>query len=443
MTPPAKRAALFACWFVVVGALLYACVSSYSRLTGAGADYNVEYMAGQIVASDHPQTLYVDHTARGATYTYIYLPMFAILMVPLAKLPIGPSAFLWYALSVAWTVHSAWLLATGLPGVERHRRSAFVAVLLFLTMAFTMENMFLGQVHALLLWLMTCAWRLLRSGRAAAGASVLAIAAVIKLIPGVFVLYFLLRREWKALAAFAVVFALLGAGLPLLVFGRTLGTELLQGFSAIQIQPYFAAESGARGALGIYHRTAVRKTLHDQDLGALLQRHFTADNGLKDGAKDYTWANLVEWPTATVRKGVFVGFAAFVGITAFVLFGRAGTMLDAVTAIDIQCAVFTVMSLLLAPRNRLCYMTVFLIPFAVVLSQAWLRADPATTRRAWWIIGGTFVLSSLMGVPALRALSVGFYATLWIWAGLLTWYASANRAATRAVPTPTRRRASS
>ena len=321
-------------------------------------------MAGQIVASDHPQTLYVDHTARGATYTYIYLPMFAILMVPLAKLPIGPSAFLWYALSVAWTVHIG--VAAGhrpFPvsnGIAAVHSSPFS---LFLTMAFTMENMFLGQVHALLLWLMTCAWRLFAVRPRGGGGKRVGHCRGDQADPGCLRPLFPAPSRVEGTRGVRRGLCVARGGAPVTRVRPHARYRTAPGvLGDPQIQPYFAAESGARGALGIYHRTAVRKTLHDQDLGALLQRHFTARQRPERRGQGLH----VGEPRGSGRQPPS-GRVCSSDLQPSLESRRSscsavpGTMLDAVTAIDIQCAVFTVMSLLLAPRNRLCYMTVFLI----------------------------------------------------------------------------------
>ena len=51
-----------------------------------------------------------------------------------------------------------------------------------------------------------------------------------KLMPGVFGLYFLLRREWRPLVTFAVVFTLLAIALPYAILKPSVAAELLKEF---------------------------------------------------------------------------------------------------------------------------------------------------------------------------------------------------------------------
>jgi hypothetical protein len=430
-----SRAFLVCAWLLIAGALVYGGASSFARITGQGVDFNVFYMAGRIAASDHPGTMYEEHAARGDAYTYIYLPCLAVMMVPLAVTPLAVSAVVWFLLNVAFTLHAAWLLAAGLARDSR-QRPAFVTWILLLTIGFTVENLLLGQVHAFLLWLMTCSWHLLRKGRGTAGATMMAVATAVKLLPGVFGLYFLLRREWRNLTAFVVVFSILAFAVPYAVFDRATATRLLGQFYAIQVAPYLVGESGSAGNASIYRRTAVRKTLHDQDLGALLQRHFTADNGLVYGDRDFSWLNLVAWPTSSVRKAVFACFLLFVAILVAVILRCRRRIADRILAGDVEFSLFTMMSLLLAPRNRVAYMTVFLIPFAVLLATA-RRGELSGRARAAAraTVAGGFVLTAFMVAPLFKALSFGFYGTLWIWTGLLV--VCARAAARGAARSPT------
>ena len=102
---------------VTIGAagLLYGVLSGYARVTNdrGGTDFNVFYLAGRTVLDGHASELFSVYTARGPGYTYIYLPMFAILMAPLSSFPIHITSIVWSLLSLLMVGHSALILYRG------------------------------------------------------------------------------------------------------------------------------------------------------------------------------------------------------------------------------------------------------------------------------------------------------------------------------------------
>ncbi|HMQ35503.1 MAG TPA: glycosyltransferase 87 family protein, partial [Chloroflexaceae bacterium] len=146
---------------------------------------------------------------------YIYPPVFAALLRPLAALPHGAAAALWFWLSLAW-------LALGVALTARWAglgRAGLVAGLLWAAaLPPTHDTLLLGQVNTLLLALVAGAFA--AAGREPRGAwgealagALLALAAAIKLFPAVFVLVLAAHGRRRAVAAFALALAaLMGAG---------------------------------------------------------------------------------------------------------------------------------------------------------------------------------------------------------------------------------------
>ena len=95
---------------LVAVAVLAGGISFYDRATSRGTDFNVFYLGGHLV-TEAPEELYQQASNRGSNYTYLNPPFFAILMWPLAALPIGASAVAWFVVNVVCTGHSAWILS--------------------------------------------------------------------------------------------------------------------------------------------------------------------------------------------------------------------------------------------------------------------------------------------------------------------------------------------
>jgi alpha-1,2-mannosyltransferase len=137
-----------------------------------------------------------DFLRPGTPYGFTYPPFAGLVMSPMAYLPIVVVAIVATLATILSTAAVVWWLAKPLVG-----RIGFVAVLL-LALLFepVRETITFGQVNMLLLALVT-ADMLFGVGRDRKwGGAGIGLAVAIKLTPGVFILYLLVTRRWRALA---------------------------------------------------------------------------------------------------------------------------------------------------------------------------------------------------------------------------------------------------
>lgn len=152
---------------------------------------------------------------QGALY-FTYPPFAALLLRPFALLPLGATVAIFTALTVLGVVVTTRWLVT--PLVERHdlpRRFALtVAVLLVFAVESTRETITFGQINMLLVVLILADLLFAVPGeRRWAGVGV-GLATALKLFPGIFILYLLATRRWRAAvvaSATAAVATLLAA----------------------------------------------------------------------------------------------------------------------------------------------------------------------------------------------------------------------------------------
>jgi hypothetical protein len=159
-------------------------------------------------------------------------PLWAVLFQPLTALPCVDAFRLWRLISLAlWA--SVTLLLAGQVWQRCVRvgaspfRTAMSAAFIVALSAFSytvLDGLWLGQVHLLVLARIVLAWWLYERNHPVAAGLVLAFITLIKLVPAVLLVYFLLRREWRVLAGAALGGALLLAvmlvgvgGLPTLL----------------------------------------------------------------------------------------------------------------------------------------------------------------------------------------------------------------------------------
>jgi hypothetical protein len=137
-------------------------------------------------------------------------PTSVLLAVPLAWLDYPDAVLTWNMLSLLALAVSLWLM-------NRHLRITSSPWALLPLMTFLLlcgpfrQQVIQGQLNLMLLLLLTGTWAADRSGRPLLAGVLLGTATAIKLFPGFLLLYFLLRRDWKAAAAAVVWSAILTA----------------------------------------------------------------------------------------------------------------------------------------------------------------------------------------------------------------------------------------
>ncbi|QLQ39608.1 glycosyltransferase 87 family protein [Micromonospora robiginosa] len=156
-------------------------------------------------AAGHPLYDYVQpDRVQGALY-FTYPPFAALLLRPFALLPLGVAIAAFVVLTLAGVVVTTrWLV---LPVLRRHHLprgfGLTVAVLLVLAVESTRETITLGQINMLLVVLILADLLFaVPQGRRWAGVGV-GLAAALKLFPGIFVIYLLAARRWRAAAVAA------------------------------------------------------------------------------------------------------------------------------------------------------------------------------------------------------------------------------------------------
>ena len=168
-------------------------------------------------------------------------PFSTLAVYPLVKLAPLTAKHVWILLNLVCLIPIGWMLR-GMTGLSYRR------IALALLLSFPLHrNLLFGQLYVVLLLLILAAcWSYLRGFRALAGA-LLAIAAACKIFPVLLFVFFLQRREWRALAAGAFT-GLAAIAVSVAVFGwnvhRTWLSEILPWVMHGEgMQPYAAVAS--------------------------------------------------------------------------------------------------------------------------------------------------------------------------------------------------------
>lgn len=192
---------------VVDGRTVYA----YRDLWAFDFDAYVE-AARRLVATGSP---YQDLTVQGPFHPgpyglYLYSPVLATSLVPVAGLRVEDSSVLWYAVHVLTLAASCALM----PVQPRLRVAAGIAAVFSFAV---MRDLVLGNVSVLLLLPMVITWRWLDRPQGAAG---LALALAVRPTLGIVLVWQILRRQWRPVAwTVGLGLLLIAATLPFVGLG--------------------------------------------------------------------------------------------------------------------------------------------------------------------------------------------------------------------------------
>jgi hypothetical protein len=196
----------------------------------AGSDFTHDYMASLALRTG--RSIYTTFTQpdfsaralgmaqplyRPQPVNNIHPPFDALLFLPLTLLPYNVAIALWSALSLLFYFLIGWIV---LRELRIDLSGAWLALLIGLALCWFpfQAHIALGQVSLFLSAIIIGGWALLRRGRDFPAGVLIGLACLIKIFPGVIVLYLLLRRRWRAAGAALAVTAL-GLLVTLLVVG--------------------------------------------------------------------------------------------------------------------------------------------------------------------------------------------------------------------------------
>jgi hypothetical protein len=158
---------------------------------------------------------------------YYYSTFFAIVLIPFGRLPENTAIWMWGATEVLTAVLLVALASRHL--LARGRDCYCLHLLLFLLCLPVLSNFKWGQVSLLMVLCAAGSLYSYQANRKLLAGVALALGAAIKYYPGLFIIYFLFKRDVRVLASFAIAVALFSVGVPWAVLGRERSHEFQHG----------------------------------------------------------------------------------------------------------------------------------------------------------------------------------------------------------------------
>ncbi|MFY9556595.1 MAG: glycosyltransferase family 87 protein [Blastocatellia bacterium] len=212
------RAVFFVFVLCVLASGLYFASRSGSNAGVYSNDFNVYYYASrEIVAGRDPY----EHSL-GAWTPYLYPPLLAELLVPLALLPLPLAAYLWFLINAVSVIAAAWLSVSLASDQDKRdtvlsrriaetasSRMVLAACSVAIVFRFVLDTLDLGQVNAVVAALAVAHLYLYARDRKALSAVALVFAISIKLTPAVLIVYHIAKFRLRfALTCGALLVAL-------------------------------------------------------------------------------------------------------------------------------------------------------------------------------------------------------------------------------------------
>ncbi|HRK62091.1 MAG TPA: glycosyltransferase family 87 protein [Candidatus Omnitrophota bacterium] len=409
-----SKAKLITCIALLIGLTILGYSTVYRAAWGekSRTDLTVYLRAAEAIPDG--ENIYAVENQRH--WHYVYLPLLAILLIPFTSLPLWLNALLWYALSIATLFGTFWGLKTLFR--DQERGWAVISACFLVALPPLLNTLTRGQLGALSLFLTLLPFILDQSGKKFTAGFILGFAIVLKMSPLLILpFYFLLNRNWRALAGCAAGGFLFGLLIPTLIFGPELHYVFLRN--------YYDAISGGTGNLA-----------HQSYLWGELFTPFAGDN-----QSFYAVLTRFYWKT----EALFIGHSN--GLIRKVNFIFLLTLLAAVTLHffkskkEIRKALgpwqpkikneFTVYSLLscimlfTSPVSQLHHFT----PLVLLSASAFLQSElhPSSRKMLWGAMALCLIFFTTgMIFDSLAVLGLPLWGSLALWFVVLISYGKNN-----------------
>jgi hypothetical protein len=371
-----------------------------------GIDFLPYHLAGRLVATGNvaPLTDYARTGSFGATSGpfldyfhryffpdspsathWIYLPGYAWIFRPLAGLEFPAAARVWLAVNAALSLACIALLWHARPWTGDRRIAAWRAAwIVFFGLAFqpVLDNMWHGNISALIFCVFCLSYWLLRRNHAWLAGLVLGLIVPLKFYPAFFVLYFLWRRNWA------------------FVIGAVIGCCAVLGVSLLTV--------GWEGNLAYFQmvlaelRSGGIPAFNNQSISGFFLHAFT--RGDVNG-----WGEMAAPQWVTVLRLALV--AALIAAVGWALRRRPEATADPVLAQDLDLALVIGVMLLGSPITWYHYYVWLFFPLVVLLDA--LLLSPNMARREVFLLAIGYGLIAVQGIVVIRPFAAQAIQDVW------------------------------
>ena len=382
-------------------------------------DFDTYYYAGRDILTD--VSVYTEHEGISP---YIYPPFFACLIAPLTLLSMEAASVFWYILNLALfflsLLLSFRLIFNGkLKGINPNALLSAPVILFFIiTIGLFIDNISMLQANISILFLVLAGLYFFKKKMDLPASFFLGLAISIKVIPILFLIYFIVKREFK-MAVF---------------------TALWTGLFSYVVPAAFMGADNAWVSLDMWSKSMLFKSMsnnpnfdmliymfnpQNQSVTASFSRWFMKNDFLiihfKRMAHEY-YAFLIPWTLSMTRESVFFIskiFTFLVGAVTFLFcFGKIKKRSDHL--LNYEYALMFLLSLIANPVLKTQQMIFLLFPALLLLSRIITPVGDNRFLYPAFLSFAFLYLSQIFGV--FKMLGFGTLSILLLWIVLLASY---------------------
>jgi alpha-1,2-mannosyltransferase len=283
-------------------------------------------------------------------------PLTALLTMPLTFFDLQTAIRLFFGLNTLLLVASVALIAISMGKYLLTYPYWLIAVALVLNLDPVLDSLLLGQTDALILLLLVICFWAYRRGRDVIAGAALGLAAMIKISPGLLVLYFLLKRQMRIVASAVAAMLLLG------------GVSLLS--AGFEVHAMFVTEILPKLLAGSAH-------FENQSLNGFFNRLFLESQFIT-GLADVP-------PLPQARFLTMVCSLLIVGSAAYLIGRNRASQTD--PRVDLEFSLLVITLPLISSIAWHHYMTWYVLPFLVLLNPRLRDGLQKRARRAVAVVG--------------------------------------------------------
>ena len=332
----------------IAGIVLFALLGGYTYLRAkeGSSDFAIQYrIASALFAGENPYTKFLNNR----------YPVFLFLLIaPLSRLSLPTAVIIWYLLNLALFAWSYYLLINSLPQETPGGKPIWKILPLILILGILADNLYLGQMNILLLFLIGLTLLLHQRGKEFAAGFTLALGIALKLTPLLLLLYFIYRRRVKLTLATIISLIILLSLLPIPFLGWERNFELLSSFYQQVIKP--TVSGGIGYSIGAYRHT-------NQSLAAFLFRLLARTPADTISGKT-VYANIADLSEETIS--LIIKIADLIIIVLLAIFLRQRTSLKEGAFIPFfEYSLIVMAMLLISPISWISHFILLTIPYIV------------------------------------------------------------------------------
>lgn len=338
-------------------------------------DSYIFYKAGRAVIEG--VNLYDIHAWRG----FKNPPFFAIFMVPFSLTGLAGFSVIWYFFNVALLVATFLLSFYLIEGRVRRVPAMMVLLPLAMTLRPIESNFNLGQCNLVVVFFTLAGLALLKKGRPITGGMTLSVGIALKLTPGLFLPYFLYKRQWKMAAGIVIGGLIFFFGLPVVVFGFQGALSELMDWREMLTAVALPAGSESTG-----------NYVSGQSVRSFLTRLLSMS--AIDNEPPFKYINILSLDPETVRILVYGAYGVMLGLMAWNFRRQTQSRTERLMLLEFAIVLLTMT--MISPYSRKAHYVSMIFPAVVVVHYFLERGKEINAQRLTKVvIIATIVLVTL------------------------------------------------